>query len=73
MTTITTSVRRLPETPTERIAELERQVADLKHQRMRLHTELGTCISALEAVAPLLDAGMGNNIRKLVAIAREAL
>jgi len=70
---ITTGVRRLPETPTERIAALERRLADEKQRRIRLHLELTTCVEALEALAPLLGEHMAGNIRKLIAIAREAL
>jgi hypothetical protein len=75
MTTITASVRRLPETDSERIADLERRLCDVKQHRLRLRTELETCVavSALETLAPLQDAGMAASIRKLTAIAREAL
>jgi hypothetical protein len=73
MTTITASVRRLPETDSERIADLERRLCDVKQHRLRLRTELETCLEALETLAPLQDAGMAANIRKLTAIAREAL
>lgn len=73
MTTITANVRRLPETDSERIADLERRLADVKQHRLRLRMELENCIWALEAVAPLHDAVLSANIRKLTAIAREAL
>ena len=73
MTTITANVRRLPETDSERIADLERRLADVKQHRLRLRAELETCVEALETLAPLQDAGMAANIRKLTAIAREAL
>ena len=73
MTTITASVRRLPESPTERMAQLERQVADLKFDRMRLRNELQRCTEALEAVAPLLDQRMAAGVRNIAAGAREAL
>jgi hypothetical protein len=34
MTTITASVRRLPETDSERIADLERRLCDVKQHRL---------------------------------------
>jgi hypothetical protein len=53
MTTITASVRRLPETDSERIADLERRLCDVKQHRLRLRTELERCIAALETLAVL--------------------
>jgi hypothetical protein len=73
MTTITASVRRLPETDSERIADLERRLCDVNQHRLRMRQELETCVSALETLAPLQDEGMAASIRKLTAIAREAL
>ena len=73
MRTIIASVRRLPETDSERIADLERRLCDMKQHRLRLRTELEACVSALETLAPLHDEGMAANIRKFTAIAREAL
>ena len=73
MTTITASVRRLPETDSERIADLERRLADVKQHRLRLRTELERCIAVLDAVALVLDEKMARNVRKVSKIAWEAL
>ena len=73
MTTITASVRRLPETDSERIADLERRLADVKQHRLRLRQELETCLEALETLAVLQDAGLAAHIRQMAANAREAL
>ena len=73
MTTITASVRRLPETPTERIAQLERHLTDVKCQRMHLHRELTTCIEALDALLPLLDGSLREQVGRIANKARGAL
>ena len=73
MTTITASVRRLPETDSERIADLERRLCDVKQHRLRLRTELERCIAVLDAVSLVLDAKMAGDVRKVAEIAREAL
>lgn len=73
MTTITTSVRRLPDTPTERIAQLERQVVELKYELMGRRIELTTCIEALDALLPLLDGTLREQVGRIANKAREAL
>lgn len=76
MRTIIASVRRLPETDSERIADLERRLCELKQHRLLLLTELEhrlRLLTELETLAPLHDEGVAANIRKLTAIAREAL
>jgi hypothetical protein len=74
--TVTASVRRLPESPTERIAQLERQVAELKYEltgrRVEL-IELVTCIEALDALLPLLDGTLREQVGRIANKAREAL
>jgi hypothetical protein len=73
MTTITASVRRLPESPTERIAQLERQVAELKYELMGRRIELLTCIEALDALLPLLDGTLREQVGRIANKARGAL
>ena len=71
--TVIAGVRRLPESPTERIAQLERQVQELKYELMGRRVELATCIEALDALLPLLDGSLREQVGRIANKARGAL
>lgn len=71
MSAVITPSLRQPQTDAERIASLERQVADLKHQREALRIEVQACAGYLDKLAEALHPDVAPLLQERASKARE--